>query len=219
MFGDRAERRSFSFFQDRTAPQLAGLFESQFWDCLLPLSANYQPAIRHAVVALAALHERFENNDNSVLSSNYDIAQGGFALQQYNRAIGCLIKPVKDGGDQSLDVALIASILFACFEVFYPAVATSCALRLEAYIYVQVCSLATDSSRPLRIGNLTRSEWHQDNLFTPKESRPAVTKSVVAQSPVGILCPARYIASHVRTPGLPVNTGRSVTASQSSRSL
>lgn len=133
IFHEQAERRSFFFFQDRTASQLAGLFASDFWDCLLPLSAHYHPAIRHAVVALAALHERFENDDNSILSSNYDIAQGGFALQQYNRAIGCLIKPVKDGGDQRLDVALITCILFACFEVFHPVVAAFRAYGLEAY--------------------------------------------------------------------------------------
>ena len=134
IFGDQTEHRSFCFFRERTAPQLAGYFASESWDCLLPLSTHYQPAIRHAVVALAALHERFENNDNSILSSNYDIARGGFALQQYNRAISCLIKPVKGRADQRLDVALIACILFACFEVLYPVVATLRALRLKAYL-------------------------------------------------------------------------------------
>ena len=85
----------------------------------MPQCTHQQPAIRHAVVALASLHERFENNDNSILSSNYDIAQGGFALQQYNRAIGCLIKPITAGEQQALDVSLVACILFACFEVRY----------------------------------------------------------------------------------------------------
>lgn len=117
VLGDQTERRSFHFFRSRTAPQLAGYFASNFWDSLVPLATHYQPAIRHAVVALASLHERFENNDNSIHSSNYDIAQGGFALEQYNRAIGCLIQPVTTGGQQELDVSLVACILFACFEV------------------------------------------------------------------------------------------------------
>lgn len=84
---------------------------------MVPLSTHHQPAIRHAVVALASLHERFENNDKSILSSDYDIASGGFALQQYNRAIVCLIKPVIAGAQQGLDTSLVACILFACFEV------------------------------------------------------------------------------------------------------
>ena len=88
------------------------------------------------MVGLAALHERFENNDNSILSSNYDIAQGGFALRQYNCAIGCLIKPVKEGGDQALDVALVACILFACFEVYCPATVFHRAQQYKAYVYV-----------------------------------------------------------------------------------
>ena len=125
IFGNQAEHRSFCFFRDRTAPQLAGHFVSDFWDRLLPLSTHYQPAIKHAVIALASLHERFESNDNSILSSNDDIAQGGFALQQYNRAISCLIKPITAGGNQALDVSLVACILFACFEVCYPVVAVS----------------------------------------------------------------------------------------------
>ena len=121
--GDPAELRSFHFFRTRTAPQLAGYFASDFWDCLVPLSTHHQPAIRHAVVALASLHERFENNDRSILSSNYDVAQGGFALQQYNRAISCLIQPVTIGCQQTLDTSLVACIIFACFEVVSPVVA------------------------------------------------------------------------------------------------
>lgn len=137
-FNDQVERRSFHFFRNRTAPQLAGYFASEFWDYLVPLSTHYQPAIRHAVVALASLHERFEDNDSSILSSNDDIAHGGFALQQYNRAISCLIKPLTAGGNQALDVCLVACILFACFEVFCPLLLQlSWARWHEASLYVE----------------------------------------------------------------------------------
>ena len=71
------------------------------------------------MVAIASLHERFEDNDNSISSSDYDIAHDGFALQQYNRAISYLIQPVAAGGNLAIDVSLVAGILFACFEVFY----------------------------------------------------------------------------------------------------
>ena len=115
--GNEAEHRSFHFFRTRTAPQLAGYFASDFWDYLVPLSSHYQPAIKHAVVALASLHERFENDDKSVFSSNHDIAQGGFALKQYNRAIGRLVMPMAAGEQHLLDTFLVACILFACIEV------------------------------------------------------------------------------------------------------
>ena len=118
--GTPAGRRSFHFFCIRTAPQLAGYFVSEFWERLIPLSTHQQPAIRHAVLALAALHERFENSDDSILSSNLDLVHGGFALQQYNRAIGYLIKPIAGAESQALDIYLVACILFACFEVRHP---------------------------------------------------------------------------------------------------
>ena len=72
--GDAAERRSFHFFGSRTASQLAGTLVSDFGGCLVPLSTHYQPAIRHAVTALASLHELFKYNDDTILGSNYDIA-------------------------------------------------------------------------------------------------------------------------------------------------
>ncbi len=62
--------------------QLLGYFPSEFWDRIVSLSAHDRPAIKNAVVALAALHERFEANDSSMFSHNNDILQGGFALQQ-----------------------------------------------------------------------------------------------------------------------------------------
>ena len=115
--GDEAERRSFYFFRARTAPQLAGYFTSDFWDCLVPLSTHHQPAIKHAVIALGSLHERFENYDISMRGLDLDNSQGGFALKQYNRAIGHLIKSVTTGGQEALDTSLVACILFACLEV------------------------------------------------------------------------------------------------------
>ena len=136
VLGDAAERRSFHFFRSRTAPQLAGYFVSDFWDCLVPLSTHHQPAIKHAVVALASLHERFENNDSSILSSNYDIAQGSFSLKQYNRAIHCLIEPITAGGQQDLDTFLVACLLFACFEVPSPVIPSLYAQEHQKFIYL-----------------------------------------------------------------------------------
>ena len=83
----------------------------------MPLAAFHEPALKHASIALASLHERFGKGDRSILKSNQDVAEGGFALQQYNKAIRCLITP--RGGNQkpALDTSLVACVLFACFEV------------------------------------------------------------------------------------------------------
>ncbi|KAL8723009.1 MAG: hypothetical protein Q9225_000626 [Loekoesia sp. 1 TL-2023] len=117
IFEDDVERRSFTFFKVRTIPEISGYFPSEFWDRLVPLAAYHEPALKHAVIALASLHERFENGDQSILRSNDDIAEGGFALQQYNKAIQNLIKPCAKAAKPNLDTSLVACVLFACFEV------------------------------------------------------------------------------------------------------
>ncbi|KAL8822855.1 MAG: hypothetical protein Q9191_006418 [Dirinaria sp. TL-2023a] len=111
--GSEQERRNFNFFCTRTIPQLSGFFGSEFWEKLVPRTTYHHPAIKHAVLALGSLHERFEQGDTSVYASNLDIAQGGFALQQYNKAIQQLIKATSR---QQLDICLISCVLFACFE-------------------------------------------------------------------------------------------------------
>ena len=76
----------------------------------------YEPSIRHAVLALSSLHERFAQEDSSILNSSWDLSEGGFALTHYNQAIQHLVKPV-ERGQHPVDVCLIACMLFASFEV------------------------------------------------------------------------------------------------------
>ena len=96
---------------------LCGFFDSEIWEQLV-LQATYQePAIRHAVFALGSLHERFETGDVTVFSSNLDIVQGGLALKQYTQAISHVIARSSQKDSRSLDVCLVACVLFACFEV------------------------------------------------------------------------------------------------------
>ena len=115
--GDDLERRNFQFFRTRTVPQLCGFFDDEIWQRLVLQATLQEPAIRHAVFALGSMHERFEAGDSTVFASNLDTAQGGLALQQYTQAINHLINPPARKDPRSLDVCLVASVLFACFEV------------------------------------------------------------------------------------------------------
>ena len=80
---------------------------------MVPLATHYEPCLKHAVIALASLHERYEKGDGSVVKSNQDIAEGGFALKQYNQAIQHLTNSPRK---LDLDTFLVACVLFACFE-------------------------------------------------------------------------------------------------------
>ena len=115
--GDEQERRTFHFFRERTIPGLCGFFGSDIWERLVLQTTFQEPALRHAVFALGSLHERFEIGDMTVFASNLDTVQGGLALRQYTQAINHVIKRSTSKDSRSLDVCLIACILFACFEV------------------------------------------------------------------------------------------------------
>ncbi len=111
------ERRCFKFFQDHTVTQLDGFFNSPFWQQmsrLLLQTAYHEPAVRHAAVALGALHEGFELG----YQPNLGVAkEEDFAVQQYVKALGYLVEPIQKRGKQAADVALVTCILFVCFEV------------------------------------------------------------------------------------------------------
>ena len=114
--GNDLEKRGFHFFRTRTVPQLCGFFDEDLWQRVVLQATFQEPAIRHAVFALGSLHERYEMGDLTVFASNFDKSQGGLALEQYTKAINKLIRLKSPEDKRSLDVCLMASVLFACFE-------------------------------------------------------------------------------------------------------
>ena len=94
-------------------PRLCGVFDATFWGRLVLQASQHEPAIRHAVIALSSLHENFETSDLSKESLGRDT----FALQHYVKAIECLVQPQHGQSKHTADVALMACVLFICFEV------------------------------------------------------------------------------------------------------
>lgn len=129
--GSPKERRSFHFFQERTAPQLSGFFSGDFWERLLLQATHHEPSIRHAIIALGSLHERFEQDNGFVVQSDANGWTDDFALKNYNLAIKYLMHPLSRNGQQAIDVCLISSVLFACFEVRYSQAKFRCSLTME----------------------------------------------------------------------------------------
>lgn len=94
-----------------TCSQLAGFFGSDFWERLVLQAAHNEPAVRHAVVAIGSRHEL------AMYQTAKKGVEGTFALGEYNLAIKHLLNPPHSGGPRGVDVYLMMSILFACFEV------------------------------------------------------------------------------------------------------
>ncbi|GLA37179.1 hypothetical protein AnigIFM63309_003748 [Aspergillus niger] len=122
--------RSFQFFYEKTVFSLAGYCGSELWSrSVLQVSQKEKP-IWHALVALGALHENFENSQQIPGPWFSRKRHDTFALQQYLAAIRALLRPSEDpgspsstyltsshGGTLSVDVCLISCVLFVCYEI------------------------------------------------------------------------------------------------------
>ncbi|KAH9826729.1 c6 zinc finger protein domain protein [Teratosphaeria destructans] len=113
------ERHSLNFFVNFSAPQMAGFFDSTFWQRMVIQMSYHQPAILHAITAIGALHEAIMQR---AFADDKRKAQAmEFALNQCNRAIASFTashKRGRRGGVKSPDsrLALTTCVLFTCFE-------------------------------------------------------------------------------------------------------
>jgi hypothetical protein len=121
--GDEQEHRYYQLFCDRTASDLAGYYPTDFWKRIAVQESFSEPAIRHAVVALGALTKSLHESKNQPFAmimppSNASVEHHEFALKQYNKAIVNLRQTISEGKPQ-IRTALVACLLFVCFENFH----------------------------------------------------------------------------------------------------
>lgn len=126
------EGEAFQFFRTRTTVKLPGIFGSDFWQSLVLQLSLREPAVLHAVIALAATHRRGVTagqlrrpfppleHVGSVMDPNERLA-----LQQYNKAISHLRCHLESGEAQSLRVTLASCVVFTCIELLKGDIETS----------------------------------------------------------------------------------------------
>ncbi|RKU44161.1 hypothetical protein DL546_006204 [Coniochaeta pulveracea] len=107
------EKRSLQFFQQVTAPTLSGDFDAYFWRVLVLQICQKEPAVRHAVLAVSSLHEdMLQERSSSVADGSL---RQSFALQQYNKAIACMLGLMTEAEVKPLS-PLLTCLLFVCIE-------------------------------------------------------------------------------------------------------
>jgi hypothetical protein len=108
--GGLDERRSFHHFRIRTADDLSGCLDSNFWNRLVLQLSRSEPAIKHALIALGAAHESYQAGriDSFVTP--------GLALQHYNKAIHFLNQQLANPTRRATEITLICCVIFICFE-------------------------------------------------------------------------------------------------------
>ena len=109
--GSREERRHLDYFHRRTVPDFNSCFSSEFWDRLVLQVSHDDVAVRHALVALAAMHEHCTSV--VVFKSGGSLA---YSTEKYTKALSSLRKQIEDHPKTRPETALICCILFIAFE-------------------------------------------------------------------------------------------------------
>lgn len=115
----------YQLFQERTASELSGFFDSLFWSRGVLQECYSEAAIRHAVVALGALYRTLEKTCESPPGSpttthhsnpvDTPLKHWEMAVNKYSHACQELCAP----GSQITDrTRLMGSVLLACFDSF-----------------------------------------------------------------------------------------------------
>lgn len=118
------EGQYFLLFQEQTASELSGFFDSTFWARSVLQECHTEASIRHAVVALGALYKTLEKSTESPPGSPTGDRDAGdsawghweMAVKQYSRACQELLQASPD--TSSHRTRLMASVLLACFDSF-----------------------------------------------------------------------------------------------------
>ncbi|KAF8867089.1 hypothetical protein BDZ45DRAFT_667075 [Acephala macrosclerotiorum] len=123
------ESRYFQIFSERTAHELSGFFDSAFWARVVLQESHNIASIRHAAIALGALTKSLESAPSPGLKVNViqttDLKHHEMAVLSNLRAIGELNHYISSSNSPQIRYALIACLLFVCFETFQGSYASS----------------------------------------------------------------------------------------------
>ncbi|KAF4772846.1 hypothetical protein HER10_EVM0000647 [Colletotrichum scovillei] len=114
-----AEKRLYEWFSRRTIAKLAGIFDSAFWDTIVLQTSSREPAVMHAILALASVHKHQMTDaasvPNQLVSPSLDVQERS-TLQHYNKSIVLLRERLALNNPMSAQVALVSCILYICLE-------------------------------------------------------------------------------------------------------
>lgn len=178
------EGRYFRYFCDRTAYQLSGYFDPTFWDhIILRESYNVIP-IRHAVIAISALNKAIEDSPGPHLKVNViqDINKKHyeFAVLQYLKAIQALNQYLSSSNGPQLRTALVACLLFVCFETIQGSYASSVQQTYGGLKLLRSYYAGKPGSKPwipLRISRGLKTKPQTDKVMAKVHSRPGMDSS------------------------------------------
>lgn len=116
--GTHEERRCFDYYRQRSVLEFSGYFDSNFWGQLILQVSHDDPAVRHAVIALGSLYEKFDIQWEVIRSQAQVTVCRQESIEQYNQALSHLRQNLGDNDSGNVQSTLICCVLFIAFETF-----------------------------------------------------------------------------------------------------
>lgn len=118
------ESNAFDYFRKYTLHQLPGSSRVLSWELLTLPTSQYEPAVAHAMIALASMHRSLDSSQShreGYTAALFDSTQHHLAVEQYTRALKCLqdfMRLETATSNSGMEVIILLSLLFFCFEIF-----------------------------------------------------------------------------------------------------
>ncbi|RDL41672.1 uncharacterized protein BP5553_01651 [Venustampulla echinocandica] len=124
------EKRSLDFFYEWSTAKMAGWHGREFWYGHVPRAGYSEPAVRHAMIALAITHEQMAVINDAIpndprMDKSVCLARKIFALQHYSKAVTRLAKIMAERGGAVQKLALINCLIFVIIDFLWGNVATA----------------------------------------------------------------------------------------------
>lgn len=149
-FANDRESQCFDFFRHCTVPQTNLYVDSNFWARDILQAPAAEPAIKHGVLALAALHRHVDSGAES---------ERQFAMQHYAQAVSLVGSRLKQQQQDGLDLnfLLISVVIFHCFE-------NQMGNRKAAALHLKAASNLASESRGTERGESSRAMRSQPGI-------------------------------------------------------
>ncbi|KAH7112864.1 hypothetical protein B0J11DRAFT_446471 [Dendryphion nanum] len=113
------EREAFHFYQHHGAFELSGFFDGAFWQVEVLQASHSLPAVRYAIIALAAMHRKLVAGQAPVVPDDTSDKHLRFAIKQSNRAIREVLRFQEQSTVEEKVNMLLCCVLFhslACIQ-------------------------------------------------------------------------------------------------------
>lgn len=157
-FLDETEARYFNIFQERTAREISGFFDSDVWSRSILQVCHEEGFARHAIIALGALYLTIDSVQSQQQLSfgpedrwKIGTRHHEYALRQYGKALQLMRDIPEKKTQEWVRNTLISCLLTSCFETY---IGNQDSALVQAQIGIDLLDMNQDTYCPMTSDNL-----------------------------------------------------------------